>query len=174
MRVATPRSIVRVLFVLCAQCLPSLVGVCMLCGALAGCSLVSTPQHHGYVFTNAETAGIHPGMTETEIRARLGPPTFTASFGDPIWYYVAMDTRHSAFLRPRVTQYRGMALAFSEGVLTHIEERTLQDTVSVTPNDRATPTIAQEEDGLLRQLFGGIGQFNNPGATQGNRGGSTR
>jgi outer membrane protein assembly factor BamE (lipoprotein component of BamABCDE complex) len=137
----------------------TLVAVIGLAGACA--PEVAT---HGNLLTDREVAQIQEGVsTAEEIRQRFGTPTATATFDQDVWYYIGQRTEQTAFFEPEITQRRVLRLEFDEtGRVTDIQERTLEDGVQFAFVDRETPTLGRQL-GLLEQLFGNLGRFNQGG-----------
>ena len=71
---------------------------------LTGCGGITMREHRGYVMDEQLTTGIAVGTDNKQsVEHTLGLPTFTGTFDQNDWYYVARDTRAFAFRNPKVT-----------------------------------------------------------------------
>ncbi len=131
--------------------------------ALAGCS--SIRDHRGYLVDPALTDSIQPGIdNKLSVEKSLGRPTFVAQFGEPVWYYVAIDTHQAAFARPRTYKQIVMKVAFDPaGNVRNVERTGLDQVVRLDPDHHVTPTLGAHR-GFLEDLFGNIGTVGAPGA----------
>ena len=129
--------------------------------ALSACS--PTTATRGNLPDPELVAAIEPGTTSlTEVRASLGTPSTTATFGTPVWYYMSERTETLAFFRPEVIERQIIAIVYDDA------ER-VKDVVTYTEADgepielvsRVTPTAGNEFT-FLQQLFGNLGRFNDP------------
>ena len=129
--------------------------------ALTACSPITATR--GNLPDPDLVAGIEPGATSLpEVRANLGTPSTTATFGTPVWYYMSERTETLAFFRPKVVERQIVAVVFDDA------ER-VKDVVTYTEADgepielvsRVTPTAGNEFT-FLQQLFGNFGRFNDP------------
>lgn len=106
-------------------------------------------------------ADIRPGATSLgEVRANLGTPSTTATFGTPVWYYMSERTETLAFFRPKVIERQIIAVVFDDteqvkDIVTYTEE----DGKPIELVSRVTPTAGNEFT-FLQQLFGNFGRFN--------------
>jgi outer membrane protein assembly factor BamE (lipoprotein component of BamABCDE complex) len=115
---------------------------------IAGCTL-STREHRGYVKESVERT--------------LGRPTFTGTFDQNDWYYVARDTRAFAFRNPRVTDQTVLHVRFDQaGNVTAVRKMDETLVAMVDPADDKTPTLGRKQ-GFFDELLGGIGTITQPG-----------
>jgi outer membrane protein assembly factor BamE (lipoprotein component of BamABCDE complex) len=94
---------------------------------------------------------------KTSVERTLGRPTFVSQFGEPVWYYVSMDTHQAAFTRPRANQELALKIHFDPaGSVSRIERSGVDKVVSLDPDGHKTPTLGQNRT-FLEDLFGNIG-----------------
>ena len=124
--------------------------------ALAGCS--SIKDHRGYLVDTALVDSVQPGVdNKTSVERTLGRPTFVSQFGDPAWYYVSVDTRQTAFARPRTKTQLVLRVTFDPaGNVRAIEKRGMENVVRLDPDGHKTPTLGRDRS-FIEDLFGNIG-----------------
>ncbi len=129
---------------------------------VSGCTTMR--DRHGYVIERGETeleaaAGID---TKESVLARYGEPSVRPAIGDETWYYISANTKNRAFYNEQTTSRTIVAFNFDQdGVVTNIDEYTLEDGEKINLVDRVTRTRGKELS-FLEQLVGGVGQL--PGA----------
>ena len=101
---------------------------------------------------------MQPGVdNKASVQATLGRPTFASQFGDPSWYYVAVDTRQFAFKRPRPTSEMVLRVRFdANGKVLGVDKAGMDKVVALNPDKGKTPTLGRNRT-LLEDLFGNIG-----------------
>jgi outer membrane protein assembly factor BamE (lipoprotein component of BamABCDE complex) len=130
---------------------------------IGGCTL-STREHRGYVMDEELANSISVGTDNKEsVEQTLGRPTFTGTFDQNDWYYVARDTRAFAFRNPRVTDQSVLHVRFDQAGNV-VAVRRMDETLvaAIDPADDKTPTLGRKE-GFFEELFGGIGTITQPG-----------
>ena len=130
---------------------------------LAGCGL-SMREHRGYVMDEELASAISVGTDNKEsVERTLGRPTFTGTFDQNDWYYVARDTRAFAFRNPRVEDQTVLHIRF-DAAGNVVAVRKMDETLvaSIDPVDDKTPTLGRKQ-GFFEELFGGIGTITQPG-----------
>ena len=139
--------------------------------ALGGCS--SIKDHRGYLIDQALADSVQPGIdNKLSVEKTLGRPTFASQFGEPTWYYVAIDTKQAAFTRPRTYQETVLKVHFDpSGSVTRIDKSGIDKIVRLDPDGHKTPTLGQHR-GFLEDLFGNIGTVGT-GMGGGNNGDNT-
>ena len=139
--------------------------------ALGGCS--SIKDHRGYLIDQALVDSVQPGIdNKLSVEKTLGRPTFASQFGEPTWYYVAIDTKQAAFTRPRTYQETVLKVHFDpSGSVTRIDKSGIDKIVRLDPDGHKTPTLGQHR-GFLEDLFGNIGTVGT-GMGGGNNGDNT-
>ncbi len=130
---------------------------------LAGCTL-STREHRGYVMDEELANSIAVGTDNKQsVEQTLGRPTFTGTFDQNDWYYVARDTRAFAFRNPRVTDQTVLHVRFDQaGNVIAVRKMDESLVAMVDPADDKTPTLGRKQ-GFFEELFGGIGTITQPG-----------
>jgi len=129
---------------------------------LAGCS--SIRDHRGYIIDPALTDSIQPGLdNRLSVEKTLGRPTFVSQFGEPVWYYVSIDTHQAAFSRPRTRAQQVLKIRFDPAGNVRAVDRTgIEQVVRVDPDGNKTPTLGADR-GFFQDLFGNIGTVGAPG-----------
>jgi outer membrane protein assembly factor BamE (lipoprotein component of BamABCDE complex) len=139
-------------------------GATALVGAalLAGCAGIR--EHRGYVLDQEMTAAIQVGVDNKEsVERTLGRPTFTGTFGDDDWYYVARDTSQLAFRLPKVTDQTVIHVRFDQaGNVASVQQTDEALIASVRPSGDKTPTLGRQR-GFFEELFDNIGTISQPG-----------
>lgn len=124
--------------------------------AAGGCT--SIRDHRGFLVDQSLVESVQPGVdNKASVQATLGRPTFASQFGDPAWYYVAVDTRQFAFKRPTATNELVLRIRFdANGNVAAIDKAGMDKVVALNPNKDKTPTLGRTRT-LLEDLFGNIG-----------------
>lgn len=130
---------------------------------LAGCS--SIKDHRGYLVDQMLLDSVQPGIdNQLSVERTLGRPTFTSQFGEPVWYYVSINTKQAPFTRPRANEQMVLKVKFDPaGNVTGIERTGMEKVVSLNPDGDKTPTLGRERS-FFEDLFGNIGTVGAPGA----------
>jgi outer membrane protein assembly factor BamE (lipoprotein component of BamABCDE complex) len=140
-------------------------GVTAAAGAamLAGCGL-SMREHRGYVMDEQLTNAVQVGTDNKQsVERTLGQPTFTGTFDQNDWYYVARDTRAFAFRNPRVTDQTVIHIRFDQaGNVAAVNQTDEKLIASISPNDDRTPTLGRQRS-FFDELFNNIGTIRQPG-----------
>lgn len=130
---------------------------------LTGCAL-SIRDHRGYVMDEELTQAIQVGTdNKASVERTLGRPTFSGTFADSDWYYLARDTRTFAFRSPRVTDQTVIHVRFDQGGNVAAVDTTDEKLIaSIDPSGDKTPTLGREKS-FFEELFGNIGTIRQPG-----------
>jgi outer membrane protein assembly factor BamE (lipoprotein component of BamABCDE complex) len=130
---------------------------------LSGCGL-SVREHRGYVIDEQLTSAVQVGTdNKASVQKTLGEPTFTGTFDQNDWYYVARDTRAFAFRNPKVTDQTVIHVRFDQaGNVTSVEQTDEKLIASINPSKDRTPTLGRKE-GFFDELFNNIGTISQPG-----------
>ena len=131
---------------------------------LTGCAGITTREHRGYVMDEQLTTGLQVGVDNKQsVEKTLGLPTFTGTFDQNDWYYVARDTRAFAFRNPKVIGQQVIHIRFDQaGNVASIEHTDEKLIASIRPNKDKTPTLGRER-GFFQDLFNNIGTISQPG-----------
>jgi outer membrane protein assembly factor BamE (lipoprotein component of BamABCDE complex) len=141
----------------------ALVLAAVLGTGLAGCT--SIRDHRGYLVDQILLESVQPGVdNQVSVERTLGRPTFVSQFGQPVWYYMSINTRQAAFTRPRTNEELVIKVKFdARGNVTAVEHAGMERVVRLNPNGHQTPTLGRERS-FLEDLFGNIGSVGAPGA----------
>ena len=135
----------------------------LVCAALlAGCAGVR--NHRGYVVDNELVSAVQVGVDNKEsVERTLGRPTFTGTFDDNDWYYVARDTAQLAFRLPRVTDQTVLHVRFDQaGNVASIRQTDETLVASIRPSGDETPTLGRQRS-FFDELVNNIGTISQPG-----------
>ncbi len=129
-------------------------------GLLASCSLQI--ENHGKRVDTQALDNIIPGITKKEqVRASLGPPSTKNDFGSLSWIYMGSDLKKTVFFGDQLISRLVVKITFdSKNVVTNISRVSEKDKRDIEHIDKETSTAGQEI-GVLQQLLGNIGRFNN-------------
>lgn len=132
---------------------------------LAGC--IGTRDHRGAVLDSELLSAVQVGVdNKASIERTLGRPTFTGTFDDNDWYYVARDTTTFAFRNPRVTDQTVLHIRFDEaGNVAWVRKTGPELIARVNPSGDKTPTLGRRRT-ILEDIFGNIGTVGAPGGPQ--------
>lgn len=130
--------------------------------ASAGCTRVQ--DHKGYVLDQTLAASVQPGVDNRDsVTKTLGRPSFTAQFGEDVWYYVSRNTKSLNFQKPKASEQTVLAVRFDKaGNVASIDRTGLEQIASITPMSDKTPTLGRNR-GFFAELFGNIGQVGSMG-----------
>ncbi|MFS2317722.1 outer membrane protein assembly factor BamE [Maricaulis sp. D1M11] len=119
-----------------------------------------TLRSHGHRYTVGEEPNIVPMEdTRASVVRQLGNPSTRGTFEDDTWYYISATRESLAYLRPVTRDRRIIAVSFNEdGVVSEVNEYSLEDGRVVAYNDRETPTRGRELS-FLEQLIGTVGRL---------------
>lgn len=123
---------------------------------LGGCA--SIRDHRGYLVDQALVDSVQPGIdNRLSVERTLGRPTFVSQFGEPAWYYVAMDTRQVAFRTPQTTKQIVLRVRFDPaGNVLAVDKAGMEHVARIKPDHKYTPTLGKRRS-FLEDLFGNIG-----------------
>jgi outer membrane protein assembly factor BamE (lipoprotein component of BamABCDE complex) len=129
--------------------------------AAGGCT--KTQDIQGYLVDETLVAAVQPGIDNKEsVQNTLGRPTFTGTFDQNDWYYVARRTKNFAFNYPKVNQQTVLHVRFdAAGNVASVERKGMEQIVSVDPMNDKTPTLGREKS-IWDELFGNIGAVGGP------------
>nr|WP_245413802.1 outer membrane protein assembly factor BamE [Fulvimarina endophytica] len=124
-------------------------------GASAGCS-TGEVLSAGYVMDEQTLQLVPPGSSREQVELALGSPSTKATFDAEETYYYISQTRSRpvAFLTPRVTDQRVLAVYFNnENRVSRIANYGLQDGRVFDFISRTTPTGGKDAT-FLSQILG--------------------
>lgn len=129
---------------------------------LGACSSIA--NHRGYITDETLVRSVQPGIdNQASVRGVLGQPTYTSTFGDPVWYYISSTTAQAPFTTPRIDSHSVLAIRFdAAGNVVAADRSGLEQVAQISPDDAETPTLGRERS-FLEDLFGNIGTVGAPG-----------
>lgn len=144
--------------------------------ALAAAGLAATAcaplrGHNGYIvdadLMNSVTVGTD---NRQSVQSTLGRPTFTGTFNESDWYYVARNTRNYAFNNPKVSDQVTVKISFDPaGNVASITRSDESQVASIRPYGKTTPTLGRKKS-FFEELFGNIGAVGAAGLPTGQQG----
>jgi outer membrane protein assembly factor BamE (lipoprotein component of BamABCDE complex) len=134
----------------------ALVAVSAALLATAACAPIRNVR--GYIPDEEKVSTVKVGAdTRDTVQDKLGTPSSSAAFGDPVWYYISSEDERYAFFGADTTMRQILAVQFNEdGKVGDIRKYGLEDGKVIDLVSRETPTRGREMS-LLQSLFGGIG-----------------
>ena len=145
---------------------------------LAGCNTgetlkVSETLSHGFVIDQDTLDLVPVGSSREQVLLSLGTPSTTATFDSEAFYYISQTRKRPvAFMNPRVTDQRVLAVYFGpDGRVANIGHYGMQDGKVFDFISRTTPTGGKETSflgGMISGLAGGAPPaMGNPGVGSG-------
>ena len=130
--------------------------------AMGGCT--KTRDLQGYLVDETLVSAIQPGIDNKDsVQNTLGRPTFTGTFDQNDWYYVARRTKNYAFVHPKVNTQTVLHVRFdAAGNVASVERKGMEQVVSIDPMRDKTPTLGRNKS-IWDELFGNIGAVGAPG-----------
>ena len=129
---------------------------------LAGCNAGDTLRpsetlSHGYVVDQDTLDMVPVGSSREQVLLSLGSPSTTATFDSEVFYYISqMRHRPVAFMNPRVTDQRVLAVYFGEdGRVSNLAHYGLQDGKVFDFISRTTPTGGRDRS-FIGQILSGV------------------
>jgi outer membrane protein assembly factor BamE (lipoprotein component of BamABCDE complex) len=124
--------------------------------AAAACAGSFTQQYsHGYVFDEASLEQVPPGSSQEQVLLVLGTPSTVATVSGEVFYYISQKAERTAFLDPKVTDQRVLAVYFDQNRrVERIANYGLKDGKVFDFISRTTPTGGQDQN-LIRQILQG-------------------
>ncbi|MFD1330654.1 outer membrane protein assembly factor BamE [Methylopila musalis] len=130
------------------------IAAAALAGALSACA---ETQQKGYVLSESALAQVPVGSSQDQVLVVLGTPSTTATLKGEVYYYISQTTnRPVAFMNPKITDQRVLAVYFSKDRrVERIANYGLKDGRVFDFIGEVTPTAGQETT-FLEQAFKGI------------------
>jgi outer membrane protein assembly factor BamE (lipoprotein component of BamABCDE complex) len=139
-----------------------------LAATVAGCTAgsIEMPRlgydgtvQRGYQTDDKTLAELKPGVTKEKTLAALGTPSTTSTVGGDAWYYISQTVnRKVAFMAPKVTDQRVLAVYFKGGKLERVANYGLQDGQVFDYLSRTTPT-AGGDTGFVQNMLTNLLKF---------------
>lgn len=148
----------------------ALLAVSAVVAVTAACAPIRNVR--GYIPDEEKVSSVKVGQdTRDSVQDKLGTPSSSAAFGDPVWYYISSEDERYAFFNADTTMRQILAVQFNEeGKVADIRKYGLEDGKVIDLVSRETPTRGREMS-LLQSLFGGIGAPGSASAPGGGGGG---
>lgn len=117
---------------------------------------------HGQFIEQTKIEQVTPGVsTSADIQSLFGPPTASATFDGNVWYYIGQHFAYQSLSQPEVVDREIVIVTFhANEVVDTIDKVVLQGESKVPLVNRETPSSGRTL-GLLEQLLGNLGRFNN-------------
>ena len=136
------------------------LGMALACAGLGltagGCAPLR--GHTGYIIDTDLVNSVTVGTDNRQsVQSTLGRPTFTGTFDEREWYYVARSTKNYAFANPNVTDQVTIKISFDPaGNVAAITRSDETQVASINPYGKVTPTLGRKKS-FFSELFGNIG-----------------
>ncbi|MDX2259666.1 MAG: outer membrane protein assembly factor BamE [Hyphomicrobiaceae bacterium] len=116
---------------------------------------------HGQYFTQGDLQQVQPGMSKDQVRLSLGTPSTTTTAttdGGEAYYYISSTAKQAAFFKPSEVDRQIVAVYFNPlGSVDRIANYGLKDGKVFDYISETTPAPGGTDEGLLKQLFRGLG-----------------
>ena len=128
--------------------------------AAASCGETRNERRHGYVPVDGDLNKIVVGVdTRAAVAEQVGLPSASGVLADRGWYYVESTFTAYGLREPHEIDREVVAISFDDdGVVENIERFGLEDGRVIAISRRVTDSSIRGV-GLLRQLFGNVGNF---------------
>jgi outer membrane protein assembly factor BamE (lipoprotein component of BamABCDE complex) len=132
--------------------------------ALLVASCTPIVDTRGHNLDEADFSQIIPGQSSPDdVRAILGSPSATSTYGDETWYYISERKETSGFNAPEVADQKVVAITFdADKKVADVKDYTKKEGKPVQIVDKETPTEGHELT-FIEQMLGNFGRFNTPG-----------
>ncbi len=135
---------------------------------LSATACVKNIKQVGYTFNQDALQGIKAGKTrKAVVKRELGSPSAKSSYGADTWYYISTEYEHIAFLDPKVSDQKVVAIEFdSNQTVRTINIYGYEDAqnIDITPDQTQ---VEGHDMGVLGQILGNVGRFNKDGVRRG-------
>ncbi len=117
---------------------------------------------HGYDFDaeSLKTLKIN-SSSKASVRKALGSPSAVSSFDKNIWYYIALQTKSIAILKPKINRYKVLELKFKKDTLSEMVLYTNDKVRRLDPKNWESPVRGNNSNAFQDFLYN-IGRFNKP------------
>jgi outer membrane protein assembly factor BamE (lipoprotein component of BamABCDE complex) len=135
--------------------LAAAAAIALSAAACTGSSSLTQNYSHGYIFDEASLEQVPPGSTQEQVLLVLGSPSTVASVSGEVFYYISQKSQRTAFLDPKVTDQRVLAVYFDqERRVERIANYGLKDGKVFDFISRTTPSGGQDQN-IVRQILSG-------------------
>ena len=123
---------------------------------LSGCLGYDGSVEHGYIVDPDALAQVKVGTSAEQVLSIMGSPSTTSTIGGDSWYYISQKTeRKLAFMAPKVTDQRVLAIYFGPGKkVARIANYGLEDGKVFDFISRTTPTGGADQSFVKNMLKG--------------------
>ncbi|SRR5579885_261505 len=136
-------------------CLTAVLAIALASAGCTGSSSFTQNYSHGYVFDEASLEQVPPGSSQEQVLLVLGTPSTVATVSGEVFYYISQKTERTAFLDPKVTDQRVLAVYFDQNRrVERIANYGLKDGKVFDFISRTTPSGGQDQN-LIRQILQG-------------------
>jgi outer membrane protein assembly factor BamE (lipoprotein component of BamABCDE complex) len=135
--------------------LAAAAAIALSAAACTGSSSLTQNSSHGYIFDEASLEQVPPGSTQEQVLLVLGTPSTVATVSGEVCYYISQKSQRTAFLDPKVTDQRVLAVYFDqERRVERIANYGLKDGKVFDFISRTTPSGGQDQN-IVRQILSG-------------------
>lgn len=140
-----------------------ILGILILIGVgAAACSPIVDARGHNTTPEDFKQIIIRQSTAE-DVRAILGSPSASSSFGEETWYYISQRKETKGPFAPKIADHHVYAIRFDANhVVADISEYSKEAGKPVTMVEKTTPAEGNQLT-FTKQLFGNFGRFSAPG-----------
>jgi len=144
----------------------SVIAIGLSLAVLGACT--ARVSERGYVFDERDLVRLEPKVTtKPQVREIMGSPSTASLIEGESWFYISSVQATYAFFKPEEIERKVVAVFFDESgmVVDEVGYYGLEDGQIINLVERETPTGGRELT-VLQQIFGNVGRFNAPAASQ--------
>jgi len=136
----------------------AVVAALLLAFGVAACSTSIT--RHGSQLSEQDVSQIANGMTQDQVRSVLGSPATVAAVGrGNAYYYISSTMQQTAFMKPTETDRQVVAVYFAQnGTVERVANYGMKDGKVFDFISRTTPSVNNNDQSIVQQLFRNLGQ----------------
>lgn len=117
-------------------------------------------QDHGYDFDVNDFKKLkYSNTSKQEVRKIMGSPSAISSVDSNVWYYILLQTKNIAILKPKINKYKVLELKFNNNKLSDLVVYTDNKLRKLDFNKWESPVHGNNES-LIHDFFYNIGRFN--------------
>lgn len=126
------------------------------------CACAPTTHQRGSIQQETTWQSLKAGVSRDQLLREFGSPSSRSAFGEETWYYVQAYKESQAFLKPKITDQKVLAVTFDgDGYVKEVTKYGLDDRENVAMVEDKTLTEGHSI-GFLEQALGNLGRFNAP------------
>jgi outer membrane protein assembly factor BamE (lipoprotein component of BamABCDE complex) len=148
------------------------IATIVIAAALASATVACAPRkmNRGHIPPISQLEKLKVGKHSKEyVRGILGRPSTVGTFDKDVWYYIGRRLEKWAFFKDHILEQQIVAIYFDpKGTIEHIQTYDKNDSREIEIVKDTTATSGHEL-GVLEQIIGNLGRFNNSGSSSTHR-----